>query len=412
MPKDQVIIRVDFNVPVENGIIQDPIRILSVKDTIEHFRSCRVILISHFKDPKFDELSIGKYSFASILDEIKKYIERDIILMNLFDDSLQAKIDAAPQDSLILLDNSRFWPGEKTCNDGLSRRIASLGSVFINDAFSCAHREHASVTGVAKYLPTYPGYHFQSELKALARAFKGSDSDILAIIGGSKISTKLPILENLLPKVKYFAVGGAMANTFLLAKGYQVGCSLFEEDYVDKARELLHTYADKIMLPCDVMVAPDLNTPPAIADVDQIPENQAVYDVGPSTACAYVDAANRCSTVVWNGTLGVAESPLFCEGSKAVAMGICDAPAFSLAGGGDTLAALAQFGLAERFSHVCTGGGAFLEWLAHGELPAERTFTPAGLDVADQKLNDSERLLSKEVRDLLRSLVRESVDSV
>ncbi|MDR0631281.1 MAG: phosphoglycerate kinase [Holosporales bacterium] len=380
MSRNSVIIRVDFNVPVQGSNILDPMRVLAVKKTVEYFSSRRVILISHFRDPKKGESDPQQFSFAPILDDLKRYLEQDVLLLGLFDENLSKKIDEAPERTLILLDNSRLWPGEKDCSDELARRIASLGTLFINEAFSCSHRAHASVVGVAKYLPTYPGLHFQSELCALSRALNAPERPFLAIIGGSKISTKLPILENLLPKVDFMAIGGAMAHTFFVASRLSVGQSLFEQDYVPKAKELLDLFAGKILLPRDVAIAKDLDSSHKFVDASSIPNDHSAFDIGPKTSRAWGDLSKCCKTVVWNGTLGVAEHPPFDSGSKTVSTSICNSNAFSLAGGGDTLASLAQFGVADKFSHVCTGGGAFLEWLAAGSLLAEQTFTGTSFD--------------------------------
>jgi phosphoglycerate kinase len=380
MSVNNVIIRVDFNVPVQNGKISDPTRILAVKETVEHFAMHRVILISHFRDPPKGENDPQQFSFAPILNELRLYLGRDVLLLDLFDEHLLQKIENVPKETLILLDNSRLWPGEKECSDELAQRIASLGSLFINEAFSCSHRAHASVIGIAKYLPTYPGLHFQSELRALARGLKNPEHPFLAIIGGSKISTKLPILENLLPKVDFLAIGGAMAHTFFVASQMSVGRSLFEQEYVPKAKGMMDLFAGKILLPRDAAIAKDLDSPHKFVGVSSIPTNFCAFDIGPMTTKAWGDLAKYCKTVVWNGTLGVAEHPPFDVGSKEVSRSICESKAFSLAGGGDTLAALAQFGVADKFSHVCTGGGAFLEWLAAGELLAEKTFTATSFD--------------------------------
>jgi phosphoglycerate kinase len=371
-----VLIRVDFNVPVQGDKITDSTRVLAVRKTVEYFHGHRIILISHFKDPKDGEI----YSFAPILDELRRMLQHDVLLLDLFDEQLQHKVNNAPQDTLILLDNSRSWPGEKSCDDALSKRIASLGKIFINEAFSCAHRAHASVVGVAKYLPTYPGFHFQSELNALARALKSPEKPFVAIVGGSKISGKLPILQSLLPKVDFMAIGGAMAHTFLAALGRSLGQSLLEPEYVPIAKELLSSFPGKILLPIDVVVAKNLTSTPKSVDVSGIPSDCSAFDIGPRTANAWGTLCQSCKTVVWNGTLGVAEHPPFDEGSKIVAMHICESGVFSLAGGGDTLAALYQLGFSEKFSHVCTGGGAFLEWLGSGKLIAEETFTASNFN--------------------------------
>jgi 3-phosphoglycerate kinase len=382
MLRKPILIRVDFNVPVQDKIIQDPTRILSARRTVDYFaQNNKVILISHFKDPKENDYADSEYSFLPILSEIEKYLGHKLLFANLLDENIQNKIDTAPISTVILLENCRFWSGEKNCDDILSRRIASFGRVFINEAFSCSHRNHASVVGVAKYLPTFPGYHFQEELSALHMALNTPSRPVLAIIGGAKISSKLPILENLLPKVDFLAIGGAMAHTFFVAKNLSVGCSLFESEYVEKAKQLLDRYNDKILLPSDTLVAMSINDSPIVTSSSTIPQNFSAYDIGPATISAWGNVIRKCNTVIWNGTLGVAENTLFEVGSKRIAEIICnDNNVFSVVGGGDTLAAIAKFELADNFSHVCTGGGAFLTWLANGCLVAEMTFTSTNFD--------------------------------
>lgn len=383
--KKNVLIRVDFNVPVRESIIQDPTRIIVAQKTIEYFLKAhaRIVLISHFKDPKDIDLqdphTCKKFYFKTFQSEIEKYLGYPLIISDLYDENLEEKIKTLPQDTIILLENSRLWPGEKTCDDSLSQRLASLGCVFINEAFSCAHRKHASTTGIAQYLPTFPGFHFQKELKALKQAFQNAEHPVLAVIGGAKISSKFPILENLLPKVDFLGIGGAMVHTFFVYQGLSIGQSLYEPEYVEQAGHLLQTYREKFLFPCDVCAAKNLTEIPEIIEISQgvrgIPEPLSSYDIGPSTVLAWAPLIQQAKTIIWNGTLGVAEHPPFDEGSRKVAQLISkNQQAFSLAGGGDTLAALTNLGFSNKFSHICTGGGAFLEWLAHGSLPAEQTF--------------------------------------
>lgn len=380
-----VLVRVDFNVPVQNHQITDPTRILSVKPTIDllHQHGLKIILISHFKNPKDDDIADperkAEFSFKPILSEISQHLRKDIVLLDFLDPNIDENIQKQPQDSVILLDNSRFWSGEKECDTELSQRLADLADFFVNEAFSCAHRSHASVIGVARILPTYPGLHFQNELNALQKAFQNPVHPVLAVIGGAKVSSKFPILENILPKVDFLAIGGAMVHTFFAYQGLSIGNSLYEPDYIEKASALLNQYREKILFPCDVLAARDLNDSPIVVEVSNgvngIPENMAAYDIGPSTVLSWSKVIRQAKTIIWNGTLGVAEHPPFDDGSKKIAKIICEnEAAFSLAGGGDTLAALTTLGFSKSFSHICTGGGAFLEWLANGSLPAEETF--------------------------------------
>lgn len=390
--KKRVLIRVDFNVPVAEGRIVDPTRILSARETIDFFlkKGQRVLLLSHFKDPKELDLKDPKdrerFSFKTLANEIGEILGCPVFVLDLTQPDLDKQVDGLPASAVVLLENSRFWPGEKTCDAQLSKRLAALGGVFVNEAFSCAHRKHATTIGITKYLPSFPGFHFQKEIQALRRAFESPEHPVLAIMGGAKISTKLPVMDSLLPKVDMLAVGGAMAHTFLMALGVPVGKSLVEPAYVPQAQQLLETFRGKIVLPVDLVVAPDLpkeeemiRTEPEIVSVELgsggVPEDLAAFDIGPATVTAWTPLVHQAKTIIWNGTLGVAEVPPYDDGTRKVAQLIGkNRGAFSLAGGGDTLSALNELKLIDRFSHVCTGGGAFLEWIAHGSLPAEKTW--------------------------------------
>jgi 3-phosphoglycerate kinase len=381
----RVIVRVDFNVPVDGVVVSDTARINSAKSTIDELlnRNNKVILISHFKNPSTaelgDESMRESFSFRGIVRDISASLGREVVLLDLFDRNVADGISHINGGAVALLDNSRLWPGEKTCDDELSRMIANLGDVFVNEAFSCAHRKHASVIGVAKYLHTLPGLHFQKEISTLNRAFDNPRHPFLAVIGGAKVSSKFPILENLLPKVDFMAIGGAMVNTFFVAEGISVGRSLYEADYVQAASNLLTQYREKLVFPCDVCAAESINNAPTAIEIAQgvygLPDNLSAFDIGPRTAFSWAPVVHKAKTIIWNGTLGVAEQPPFDDGSRKIAQLIGEnGDAFSIAGGGDTLNAISQFGLSDKFSHLCTGGGAFLEWLATSSLPAERTF--------------------------------------
>lgn len=381
-----VLVRVDFNVPIQNGRITDPTRIQASKSTIDLLcqAGARVVLLSHFKDPKEEDLADPErkaaFSFAPIISALEQELGRPVELHDLNESNLAASIQSMDKNSVFLLENSRFWAGEKKGDPALSAQIAELGDFFINDAFSCAHRTHASVIGIARLLPTFPGLHLAKELSALHKAFLTPQRPVVGIVGGAKVSSKFPVLANLLPKVDFLAIGGAMVHTFFVHQGLSIGKSLYEPEYVEQAGALLKRYREKVLFPCDVLAAPSLDAQPVVVGVSSgvagIPDGMAAYDIGPATVLSWSPVLRQAKTIVWNGTLGVAEHPPFDEGSRKVAQIICDhTDAFSLAGGGDTLAALKSLGFADRFSHVCTGGGAFLEWLAHGSLPAEETFT-------------------------------------
>jgi phosphoglycerate kinase len=254
-----------------------------------------------------------------------------------------------------------------------------LGDVFINDAFSCAHRQHASTVGVANFLPTYPGIHFANELAALNRAFENAARPVLAIVGGAKVSSKFPILENLLPRVDFLAIGGAMAHTVFAYQGIQIGQSLYEPDYVKRAGGLLERFGKKILLPRDVVAAQALASLPVCIDLSagkaEVPGDLSIFDIGQETVSSWGAIISNAKTILWNGTVGVSEQPPFDKGSKGLAVAIGENEgAYRVAGGGDTLSFVNSQKFFNNFSHICTGGGAFLEWLTGKPLPVEETF--------------------------------------
>lgn len=380
----RAIVRVDFNVPFDGKTITDKTRIISAKDTIDYLisKNIKPILISHFKDPSQEDILDPKtksdYSFSKLINQISDILNRKVILFDLYEDNLEDKINNTETIDVIMLDNSRFWIGEKKCDEVLSKKISNIGDFFVNEAFSCGHRNHASTVGVSKFLPTVPGIHFESEINALEKIFSNQKKPIVGIVGGSKISSKIKILENLLPKVDFLAIGGAMANNFFVYQGFNIGKSLFEKDYVKDAGELLEKYREKILLPCDVIVSTDISSKPVECEMSNgvkgIDDDMSAFDIGPFTVMAWSPILKSANTIIWNGTLGVTENDYFRSGSEEIAKIISNNnSAYSVVGGGDTVSFVNSLENV-NFSHICTGGGAFLYWLANNKLLVEDTF--------------------------------------
>jgi len=371
----RVLVRVDFNVPLEGGRITDDRRITESLRTINYLRraGARVILASHLGRPGGtvkEELRLDP--LARRLSELLGVPVRK--LPDCVGPEVEAAIAAMKDGDVVLLENLRFHPGEEANDDAFARRLAALADIFVNDAFGAAHRAHASTVGVARYLPAVAGFLMEKELVNLSRALESPTRPFVAILGGKKVSDKIGVIRNLLTKSDTLLVGGAMAYTFLRAKGYQVGASLCEEDKLDLARSLMDEARDHDVgfhLPEDVVVADrfaeDANH--KIVPADAIPEGWMGMDIGPTTSAAYRAIILGARTVIWNGPMGVFEIPVFAGGTKEVANAMADSTAVTIVGGGDTAAAVEQFGLAERMTHISTGGGASLEFMEGRELP-------------------------------------------
>jgi phosphoglycerate kinase len=368
----RVLARVDFNVPLKDGAVADDTRIRAhlplVRTLLEG--DAAVMLMSHLGRPKgggFEE----KYSLKPVAQHLAGLLGRQVPLVR----DWLGGVDVAP-GALVLLENVRFEKGEELDDDELARRIARLCDIYVNDAFATAHRAQASTHGVAKYAPvSCAGPLLVAEVEALARAIRDPARPLLAIVGGAKASTKVIILEQLLEKVDTLIVGGGIANTFLAAAGYSVGKSLQEPDLVPVAKGLLdkaRRAGRPVPLPEDVVVGDEF-TATAKATVKRIADvgpDDLIMDVGPETALRYAREVARAATVIWNGPLGVFEWEQFEHGTRVLAEAIAAGAGFSLAGGGDTLAAIARYGIADRISYISTGGGAFLEFLEGRTLPA------------------------------------------
>ncbi|OGO91963.1 MAG: phosphoglycerate kinase [Coxiella sp. RIFCSPHIGHO2_12_FULL_44_14] len=368
----RVFIREDFNVPIEKGKITSHERIQRAIPTITCAleAGARVMLASHLGRPTEGEYD-AEYSLAPVAEALTKLLKQPVPLIEHWLDGV--KVAAG---DVVLLENVRFNVGEADNNEALSRKMAALCDIFVMDAFATAHRAQASTAGIARYARmSCAGPLLIEELVALSQAFDSPRRPLVAIVGGSKVSTKIHLLDSLLDKVDQLIVGGGIANTFLAACGYNVGNSLYEADWVKKAAALLaraKTKGVQIPLPTDVVVAKTLNAdaPTQIKSVTDVSADEAIFDVGPKTQATYPALFDNAKTIVWNGPVGVFEIENFSHGTEALAKAIANSHAYSLAGGGDTLSALEKFGVNEKISYVSTGGGAFLEYLEGQELPA------------------------------------------
>lgn len=367
-----VLIRADLNVPVTDGRVTSDARLRASLPTIEQAlkAGARVMLMSHLGRPEEGRFD-AKYSLQPVAQRLRELLGREVRLVKDWLDGVDVN-----SGELVLCENVRFNPGEADDDAGLARRMAALCDVFVMDAFGTAHRAQASTHGVARFAPkACAGPLLVAELEALAAALVKPARPLIAIVGGAKVSTKLMVLESLLEKVDQLIVGGGMLNTFIAAAGYEIGNSLHEPDLVEAARRLSVAASARdvaIPLPVDVVCGKEFSetTTATVRRVDSLEPDDMIFDIGPETASHFVAMLNGARTVVWNGPLGVFEFPQFAEGTRRVAEAIAASDAYSIAGGGDTLAAMDQFGVAERISYISTGGGAFLEFLEGRTLPA------------------------------------------
>ncbi len=364
----RVMIRLDLNVPLEDGKVRSDTRIRATLPTIRMAleKGAAVILLSHLGRPVEGEFD-ARFSLAPVADALGKLLDQDVRLVPDWLDGV-----AVEPGEVVLCENVRFNPGEKTDADDLARKIAVLCDVFVMDAFGTAHRAQASTHGVAKYAQVAcAGPLLIGELEALGRAMRKPARPVIAIVGGSKVSTKLTVLKSLIERVDQLIVGGGIANTFIAAAGHAVGESLFEPDLIDAARALISRGA-KIPLPEDVVVSSEMSesAPSQIRDVDAVESDELILDIGPRTAERYAQLLTDAGTIIWNGPIGVFEIDQFGAGTERVARAVAASEAFSIVGGGDTLAALEKYGVTDQISYLSTGGGAFLEYLEGKTLPA------------------------------------------
>jgi len=376
----RVLVRVDFNVPMADGEVTDATRIERGKVSLDELadRGAKVVVLSHFGRPK------GKVEASMSLAPIAKALQQAMpnrvvrFAEDCVGETAKAAVDGLGDGEVVLLENLRFHAGEEKNEPDFAAGLAGLGDIYVNDAFSCSHRAHASVVGVAERLPTAAGRLMQAELDALTAALEDPQRPVAAVIGGAKVSTKLDVLGQLIAKMDVVVIGGGMANTFLYAQGKPIGKSLCEKDMADTARDIIakaETGGCRVLLPEDAVVVKEFQAQAdnRIASPDDVADDEMIVDVGPATVKAVEDALATCHTLLWNGPMGAFELDPFDAGTNAVALAAADltdaGKLKSVAGGGDTVAALAKAGVLERFSYVSTAGGAFLEWLEGKPLP-------------------------------------------
>ncbi len=370
----RVLVRVDFNVPMENGQVTDDRRIRAALPTLQYLldQGASVILMSHLGRPK--DGPDPKYKMDAAAARLGELLNRPV---KKLDDCVGPQVEAVVNEmkpgDVTVLENTRFYPEEKKNNPDFSAKLAKLGQVYVNDAFGSAHRAHASTEGVTQTLrPAVAGFLMEKELNYLGRALANPEHPFLAIMGGAKISDKISVIENLLSKVDSLLIGGGMANTFFVAQGLSVGKSLVEAEAIDTAKKLLAENADKLILPVDCVIAPEFkaDADSKVVPVDEVPEGWMILDIGPATVAHFAIRLAAAKTVVWNGPMGVFEFPKFAEGTFSVAKALANLQdATTIIGGGDSAAAAEQSGLADKMSHISTGGGASLEFLEGKVLP-------------------------------------------
>lgn len=373
----RVLCRCDFNVPMKDGEITDDFRIVAALPTIRYLieNKARVILMSHMGKPKGEpkpELSLVPVArrLEQLLGQRVKFAGCPIVI----DNDVRAMADALQPGEVMLLENTRYRAEETKSEEPFTGELASLGELFVNDAFGTAHRDHSSTAGLARYLPTVSGFLIEKEVKFLGDALESPERPLVAILGGAKVETKIPVIENLMSKVDQILIGGGMSYTFFKAQGYEIGKSLLDEDSIELSKEILAKAKEagvEFVLPVDTVCTDDFaeNNIIETYDSDKIPADLMGMDIGPKTIAAYKDIIAKAKTIVWNGPMGVFENPKFEAGTKAVAEALAVSDATTIIGGGDSAAAVEQFGLKDKMTHVSTGGGASMEFLEGRELP-------------------------------------------
>ncbi len=367
----RVLVREDLNVPLSNGTVADDSRVRAAAPTLQHLaqRGARVIVLSHLGRPKDREPDL---SLKPIAPDLARRVGREVqFAEDCVGEPAMSAVDKLQSGQVLLLENVRYHKEDEANDPAFARRLAALGDLFVNDAFAASHRAHASVVGVAAYLPAFAGELMEAELRALRQALDNPRRPMVAVVGGAKVSTKVGVLRNLLKKVDSLLIGGAMANTFFKARGWPTGSGLVEDTALKEANAVAADAGDKLILPVDLVCARKMEAGEAlrIMEADKVEPGWMALDIGPRSVSLFNQKIRGAGTVIWNGPVGVAEIKDFSDGTKAVGEAIATSGAYTLVGGGDTVAAIESLGLAGRYSHVSTGGGATLEYLEGKELP-------------------------------------------
>lgn len=373
----RVLVRCDFNVPLQDGKITDDRRIVSALATIEYLieNGARVILMSHLGRPKGEPLS--EFSLAPVAQRLKELLGKEIVFISsdtVVDDEVKSAAAKLEEGQVMLLENVRYRKEETKNGKEFAKELADLGDIFVNDAFGTAHRAHSSTAGIADYLPAVSGFLIEKEVEFLGNAVENPKRPFLAIMGGAKVGDKIPVIENLLKKVDTLIVGGGMSYTFFKSQGLEIGTSILDEENVELAASLIEKAEKagvKLLLPVDCVCAKEFaeDAEAAVFAKEDIPSDMMGMDIGPETVKLFTEAVKEAETIVWNGPMGVFEMEKFSKGTRAVAEALAACKAVTVIGGGDSAAAVEKFGLADKMTHISTGGGASLEFLEGKVLP-------------------------------------------
>lgn len=368
----RVLVRVDYNVPIKDGLVSDDTRIVAAMPTLKYLldQGAAVILFSHLGRPKGGP--DPKFSLKPVAVHLSGLLGKPVAFT---DDCVGPVAEAAAKalkpGEILVLENTRFHPEEEKNDPELAKKMASLADIYVNDAFGSAHRAHSSTEGVTHYLPAVAGFLMEKEIQYLGQAIANPKRPFIAILGGAKISDKIGVIRNLLTKADQVLIGGGMANTFFKAEGYSIGDSLYEEEALDTARQLMQSGTKQLFLPVDVVIGDrfDAEAQKKIMAMASVPDGWRILDIGPESVARFGEILAGAGTIVWNGPMGVFEFPRFAEGTIGVAKAVAASKAVSIIGGGDSVAAINQAGLADQITHISTGGGASLEMLEGLDLP-------------------------------------------